>query len=635
MVPNERDTPEPREQREISTVRDVAPPGTLERRGDGVSPGLGIGPAYVVDRREVNVPHTHIDRDAIDDELKRFRVALRGAQDQLETIKGRLIHGEHRQILKAQQMMLRDPDLIQRIEALIKTELINAEWAVSRSVDLIRETLAKASVELFRERQFDVAFMGERLITTLGGEERDSITPPEGSVVVAHDLNPADTAQLARYKVAGLVTEEGGQTSHTAIIAGALQIPAVVGVDNLLGAVATGDTVIVDGVRGLVHIRPTQEQIDALEIEVERYVAFEQEFHKEHALPAQSDDGETIHLRANLALDEEIDVARRLGAEGVGLYRTEFMFMNRETAPSEEEHYRSAKALLQRWAPHPVRIRTFDLGSDKQCPAFATGEIEANPAMGLRSLRLALRRRDQFLAQLRGLLRAALHGPLQIMLPLVSGLEELAAGREAFDEARAQLSEQGMPHANHVPLGVMIEVPSAAVIADLMARHVDFMSIGTNDLIQYTLAIDRENDEVNYLYEPLHPAILRLIKRTCDAGEQAGIPVSLCGEMASDPRYTWVLVGLGLRELSMQASAIPVVKNIIRSSSLDEMQALAAAVLDCETAVDARRLVMQAISGRFGEHLQHTAGMGLEEDMQAATAGASSSTSVGRLVFEA
>jgi phosphotransferase system enzyme I (PtsI) len=613
MSSDDSDLPDTSGVREILPVRRTSLL-TLERRGNAVSPGLGTGPAYVVDRREVTVPRTHIDRDLIEDELKRFRNALRGAQDQLEAIKARLTHGEHRQILKAQQMMLRDPDLILRTEALIRNEQINAEWAVSRSVDEIRQALAKASDELFRERQFDVRFMGERLIMTLGGEEKDAITPPEGSVVIAHDLSPADTAQLSRHHIAGLVTEEGGQTSHTAIIARALCIPAVVGVDDLLAVIETGDPIIVDGVHGLVHIRPQQAQIDALVVEVEKYVAFEQHIHKEHALPAQTDDGETVRLRANLALDEEMDVARKAGAEGVGLYRTEFMFMNRETTPSEEEHYRTAKALLQRWAPHPVRIRTFDLGSDKQCPALSMGEVEANPAMGLRSMRLALRRRDEFLAQLRGLLRAALHGPLQIMFPLISGLQELAAARVAFDEARAQLVEQGLPHADHVPVGVMIEVPSAAIIADLMARHVDFMSIGTNDLIQYALAIDRENDDVNYLYEPLHPAILRLIKMTCDAGKAAGIPVSLCGEMAGDPRYTWVLVGLGLRELSMQASAIPVIKNVIRSSSLDEMESLAAAVLACETADETRRLVMGAIGSRFGEHLQHTAGLHPDEE---------------------
>lgn len=587
---------------------------TIKRRGTGVSPGLGHGPAYVVDRRKVHVPHTSIDKDTVDEETQRFRDALRGTQDQLETIKGRLTHGEHRQILKAQQMMVRDPDLSRRTEQFIREDLIGAEWAVSRAVDEICETLAKAGDVIFRERQYDVAFIGERLITTLGGEEADTLHPPPGAVVVAHDLSPADTAQLAGHDVAGIVTQEGGQTSHTAIIARALQIPAVVGVDDLLVDIETGDPVIVDGVHGLIHVRPTRAQVDALEVEVERYEAFEQKVHKEHALPAQTHDGENIHLRANLALDEEIDVARRFGAEGVGLYRTEFMFMDRDRAPSEEEHYRTAKALLRKWAPYPVRVRTFDLGSDKQSAALGGAEPEANPAMGLRSMRLALSRRELLLDQLRGLLRAALHGPLQIMLPLVSGLEELALCRDAFNEARSQLREQGLPHADEVSVGVMIEVPSAAVIADLMAREVDFMSIGTNDLIQYTLAIDRDNDDVNYLYEPLHPAILRLIKTVCDAGAEHDVPVSLCGEMAADPRYTWVLVGLGLRELSMQASAIPVIKNIIRASSLDEMEALTEAVLSCRTAAEARRLVMREVGERFPEHLEHAAGISVEDD---------------------
>ncbi len=592
-------------------------PEPIERRGTAVSPGLGIGPAYVVDRRSVNVPHTRLERDQVDAELKRFRAGLRAAHDQLETIKGRLNQGEHRQILKAQQLMLRDPALVQRTESLIKDELINAEWAVSRSVDQVREMLAKVSDEYLSARQFDVAFMGERLIMTLGGQERDSIVPPEGSVVVAYDLSPADTANFHRYKVAGIVTEEGGQTSHTAIMARALQIPAVVGVDDLFATIRSGSTVIVDGVHGLVTVNPSAEQITVLQHEVQRYVAFETEIRREHALPAQTQDGETVTLRCNLALDDEITLARRYGAEGVGLYRTEFLYMNREEAPNEEEHYRMAKALLKRWAPYPVRVRTFDLGSDKQCVALGPSEVEANPAMGLRSLRLALRHRDHFLAQLRGLLRAALHGPLQIMLPLVSGVEELAAAREAFEEARAQLVEQGMPHASEVPVGAMIEMPSAAIVSDLIARHVDFMSIGTNDLIQYTLAIDRDNDDVNYLYEPLHPAILRLIKMVCDAGRSYRVPVSMCGEMAADPRYTWVLVGLGLRELSMQSSAIPVVKNVIRSSRLAEMEQVAQSVLACETAEEARKLVMASMGDRFQEHIQHAPGASMDEPSEA------------------
>jgi phosphotransferase system enzyme I (PtsI) len=579
-----------------------------ERDGDAVSPGVGIGPAYVVDRRHVHVPHRHLDKSEVEDEQGRFRAALRQAQEQLEGIKSKLPHGEHRQILKAQQMMLRDPHLLSRTDTLIRDELINAEWAISNAVDEIRDTLGKASDEYFRERQFDVAFMGERILQNLGGDHPGEIIPPEGSVVVAHDLSPADTAQLHRCRVAGIVTEEGGQTSHSAIMARALEIPAVVGVDNVIGQVETGDVVIVDGIRGQVLIRPRQGTIDEYHVEVDRYQAFETKILKQRALPAITNDGLHIDIRANLALDEEVESARKFGAEGVGLYRTEFLYMNREQLPTEEDHYRAAKAVLRRCAPHPVVMRTFDLGSDKQCRFFEPDEPEANPALGMRSLRLALRERDVFLTQLRGLLRAGLHGPLRIMLPLVSSLRELKAGLKAVAEARHQLEESGMAYEADVPVGIMIEVPAAAIIADVLADHVDFMSIGTNDLIQYTLAIDRESDDVNYLYQPLHPAIIRLIQNVCAAAARAKIPVSLCGEMAADPRFTWVLVGLGIREMSMHPAAIPIIKSIIRSSSSAEMRSLADQIVGTTTAAEARKIVNTEMQARFPEHLEHGAG---------------------------
>jgi len=285
--------------------------------------------------------------------------------------------------------------------------------------------------------------------------------------------------------------------------------------------------------------------------------------------------------------------------------------MDRDVPPSEEEHYRVAKAVLHKVAPYPVVFRTFDLGSDKPTKLLDFRERERNPAMGLRSLRLALREREMFLAQLRGLLRAAVHGPLRIMLPLVSGLTELRAAHEAVDEARSQLEDAGMAYAQDVPVGTMIEMPSAAIIADRMAAHVDFMSIGTNDLIQYTLAIDRDNDDVSYLYRPLHPAVLRLVHGVAEAGRQQGISVSLCGEMAADPRYTWVLVGLGVCELSMHPSAIPVIKNIIRSSEIQEMQALAQGVLAAPDVDEAERMVLAVMRERFPEHLEHGGGQPL------------------------
>ena len=578
-------------------------------KGSSASPGVGIGPAYVLDRRSVHVPHTQIEREDLDGELKRLRTALKRTQDQLEEVKGRLAHGEHRQILKAQQMMVRDPDFVQRAEAFIREDLISAEWAVARVSDEIQATLAKVSDAYLAERQYDVAFMGERVLRNLLGDHQDEIQPPEGAVLVAHDLSPADTAQLHDHPVVAIVTDEGGRTSHTAIMARALEIPAVVGLDGVVDRINTGDPVIVDAIHGHVIVHPTQEEVAAYGAEAADYHAFEAKVHKERALPAITTDGRHVHMRANVALTTEVDSALRHGAEGIGLYRTEYMYMNRRTPPTEEEHYRTAKEVLQRCAPYPVMMRTFDLGSDKASKLFPRDEPEANPALGLRSLRLALQAREHFLAQLRGLLRAGLHGPLQIMLPLVSGLEELWLGLDAVAEAKAQLEDEGLPYEADVPVGIMVEVPSAAVIADVLAEHVDFMSIGTNDLIQYTLAIDRENDEVNYLYQPLHPAILRLIKNVADAGKTARVPVSLCGEMAADPLFAWVLVGLGVEVLSMQPAAIPVIKNVVRYSSMPEMRALADGVLAAKTAGEAEALVREQIGARFPEHLRHRAGV--------------------------
>ena len=584
----------------------------IERVGIPASPGVGIGPAYVVNRSHVHVTRTQIDRAQVKDEIKRFRVALRATQEQLEAIKARLPHGEHRQILKAQQMMLRDPDLATRVEFLVREEAINAEWALDRVVEAVRETLDRAADEYFRERRSDVAFLAERVLQNMQGDLPGELQAPPGSVVVAHDLSPADTAQLARASVVGIVTGVGGRTTHSAIMARSLEIPAVVGVDDIISDVRSGDWVVVDAVHGLVIVRPLEGELGKWSEERNRYEAFEDLIQRDHALPAISKDGQHVILRANVALDEEVASAQFHGAEGIGLYRTEYIFMNRETPPTEEEHYRHAKAVLRKVAPYPVTLRTFDLGSDKPSKLLNFSERESNPAMGLRSLRLALRERDLFLAQLRGLLRAALHGPLRIMLPLVSGLSELRLALGCVEEAHRQLDEAGLAHSSDVPVGIMIEMPSAAIVSDVLAKHVDFMSIGTNDLIQYTLAIDRENDDVSYLYRPLHPALLRLITMVAEAGAQENVPVSLCGEMAADPRYTWVLVGLGVRELSMHPSAIPVIKSIIRASDTAEMRKLAQEVLKVEDDEDAERLVLRTMEARFPEHLRHGGGEGGE-----------------------
>ena len=583
----------------------------LRRELDGAaaSPGVGIGPAYVVDRRRVHVLHKHIERDQVDAEIERLHEALRACRQQLENVKTRLPHGEHRQILKAQQMMLRDPDLIQRTETLIRDELANAEWALTAVTDQILEVLGNADDNYFRERGSDITFLTENVLHALLGEHGDELDPPIGSIVVAHDLSPADTAKLHRCQVMGLVTAIGGKTSHSAIMARSLQIPAVVGIETILDVIDSGDLVVVDGVHGHVIVRPEPEEVAQFQAERDRHLAFEQKVRKEHAFPAISQDGLHVRVRANIAITEELDLALRHGAEGVGLYRSEYMFMNRDTLPSEEEHYRMAKHVLRRCAPYPVVFRTFDLGADKPSKLLNL-EDERNPAMGMRSLRLSLREREMFLAQLRGFLRAGVHGPLAVMLPLVGSVDELGAGLDAIEEAREQLATAGVAHADDIDIGMMIETPAAALTADIFAKKVDFLSIGTNDLIQYTLAIDRENEAVSYLYQPLHPAIVRLIKGVAEAGARNQVPISLCGEMAADPRYAWVLVGLGVTELSMHPSAIPVIKHIIRTSRSDEMRALADRVLGCESASEAEDIVLTTMRARFPEHLRHGGGEG-------------------------
>lgn len=591
----------------------------LRLSGIAASPGVAIGPAYVVDRRNVAVPHRVVEKADIDSEIHRFRKGLRNTQTQLEQIKARLPHGEHRQILKAQQLMLRDPDLASHVEQLVREEFICAEWALSRVTDEIRDTLRQADDEYFRERSSDITFLAERVLLTLRGEQTEEIRPPAGAVVVAHDLPPADTVDFARTEIVGIVTALGGQTSHSAIVARAMEIPAIAGAVRVDAEVEDGDMVIVDAIHGVVIVRPKPAELQEWELIRDRYERFEDRVQREHGLPAKASDGTHVVLRANVALETELGSARFHGAEGVGLYRTEFMFMHRDTAPTEEEHYRMAKRVLRKAAPYPVVFRTFDLGSDKPTSLVQFREDERNPAMGLRSLRLALREREMFLAQLRGLLRAAVHGPLRIMLPLISGASELRSAYDAVAEARAQLEDAGMAHAQEVPVGTMIEMPSAAIIADRIAPLVDFMSIGTNDLIQYTLAIDRDNDDVGYLYRPLHPAVLRLVHGVAAAGREQGISVSLCGEMAADPRYTWVLVGLGVRELSMNPSSIPVIKNIIRSSNIEQMEALAEQVLQAPDVDEAERLVLGVMREHFPEHLQHGGGQPLWVERQEQT----------------
>ena len=542
--------------------------------GLGASPGAVVGPAFLVDRRRVQEPREHIEPVRVEAEIARLHDALQRSDDQLADIRGKLVDQpqEHGLILEAHRLMLMDPTLVQGAEGFIRRELVNAEWAVRKVIQQLRSAFEGIDDPYFRDRQSDVDFVGDRLIQNLVGRWEDlSAPPPEDAVVVAHDLSPADTMLLLSggRRVAGFVTEVGGRTSHTSIVARALVVPAVVGCEGLLDAVGDGDLVGLDGAGGFVVIDPSPGEVAAFERSRQRHSDAEREALTLSELEARTTDGHAVTLRANIELVEEVPSLIAHGALGVGLYRTEFLYLNRQGLPSEEEQYAAYRSLLEALPGRPVTVRTFDLGGDKSLPGSMAAH-EENPSLGLRAIRYCLAHPEMFLTQLRALWRASVHGDLRVMFPLVSGLGELRRAKALFMQARAEVVRAGHDVAVDVPVGIMVETPAAVEVADLLAREAAFFSIGTNDLIQYAIAIDRENQDVSYLYRPMHPAILRMVGRVLKVAKEAGIGASICGEMAGDPACTLVLLALGAEELSMGATSVPRVKRVVRSTSLAE-----------------------------------------------------------------
>jgi phosphotransferase system enzyme I (PtsI) len=578
--------------------------------GVSASPGLAVGRAFVIDRRKVKTPKRHIADEEVAHEIVRFEAALGASNDQLERVKRKLAEREgedHSLILEAHQLILHDEHLVDPTRRRIREEKVNAEWALRKTVEEIKGVFDQLDEDYFRERRSDVDFVGDRILRNLLGVDMSPALPPQGAIIVAHDLSPADTAQLHRAACGAFVTDVGGKTSHSAILARAFEIPSVVGLDHVTDEVGTGDLLIVDGIRGEVIIRPTEEQCEAYRESGRRHVAFMRELLANRDLPAETQDGARVRLFANVEIVEEVPSALDHGAEGIGLYRTEFLYLDRPDLPREEEHFMHARGVLRRLYPYPATFRTFDLGGDKMAP-FATVSGEDNPALGLRSIRLCLRERGLFKAQLRGLLRASVHGRMRIMFPMISGVGELREARAVVDEARAELDKEGQPYDAKVPIGIMVEMPSAVMVADLLARECDFLSIGTNDLIQYALAIDRGNEHVGYLYHPLHPAILRMIRYVVDAGHAAGVRVGLCGEMAGEPMFSIILLGLGLDEMSMNSTSIPVVKSVLRGSKLAAARELAEHALALPTAHEIEALVHGHMATRFPADLLRAAG---------------------------
>lgn len=576
--------------------------------GIGVSPGIAIGKAHVLERGSVTVPYYVLtDDEGIEGECARFDAAIGKAERDLQEIKEKIRPElrEHAHVIEFHQMILRDRLIYDETLRLIREERLNAQWALVRALRKAHEVFGALGDEYIRSRVADVDAVGEQVLRNLAGRTDDWLDGiRERVIVVARDLSPADVGQLRLERTLGLVTDMGGRTSHTSIIARSLNIPAIVGAERATELISTGSVIIVDGAAGKLITNPTEREISHYyerQDEIETYV---KEINRKAHLPAQTRDGHHVGVEANIELLEEVVAAKDNGAEGVGLYRTEFFFMNRKELPDEETLYHEYRELAELMAPQPVTMRTLDLGADKLASWNPRLE-ETNPALGLRSIRLCLHYLEVFKSQLRAILRAsAVARNIRLMFPLVSGIGELMEAKRVLNEVREELAAARIPFDEGMRVGVMIEVPSAVAIADLLAREVDFFSVGTNDLIQYSLAIDRGNEHVAYLYEPLHPGVLRFIKHAVDAGHKAGIEVSICGEMAAEPVYTPVILGLEFDRLSMNPQAVPRVKNLISRSVMKDCRRFVRRALRISTAVEIGDQLHEMMMKKFPEEFR-------------------------------
>ena len=559
--------------------------------GVPASAGIAIGQAVIIDTKKIErYPKLRVSEDRVEDELKRFYDAMVLSQKQIgeaiRTLEAHNVIKEHSLILETHLLMLKDPALIDRVKQLITEDYINAEWALKIAIQEIEQAFEAIDDEYIKSRVTDTTFVSERLLRNLIGKQTFGFHLFDNSIIVAHDLSPADTAMLHKNKVLGFATDAGGLTSHTAIIAHSLEIPAVVGLENVSSLINPGDNLILDGISGVVIVNPSESQLHEYQNRARSYLSLELKLKEKAKEPAITKDGKYIKVKGNLEFKEEVKTVLDHGAEGIGLYRTEFLYLVRKEIPTEEDHFEAYKTVVETVSPFNTIIRTLDLGGDKFYAALSRIISERNPVMGLRAIRLCLKEVDIFKTQLRGILRASHYGNTSIMFPMISGMEELAKAKDILEETKLTLKKDGIPFDENIRVGIMIEVPSAAVIADILAKEVDFFSLGTNDLIQYSIAIDRGNEYVNYLYEPLHPGVLRLIQFTIDAAHNAGIPVSMCGEMAGREIYTPILLGMGIDSLSTNAFAISHIKEMARKLSIEECKGIVSHIFEMKTAAD-------------------------------------------------
>lgn len=569
-------------------------------RGLAGSPGLAIGKALVLGSAREAYAHRTIQPDETATEIARYRTAVIRAQRDLREMARRVAsQTAETSILEAYVLMVGDESLAEAVSTQIHEEHRCVEWAVATAIEAYAKRLAAVNDAYLRERSHDIEFIGERLLRALSGGSSGHIPQLGGQlIVIARDLSPADTAAMVTEPIVGFVTEVGTRTSHTSIMARALEIPAVVGVTGAVTRISTGDLVIVDGLRGTVTICPSDAELEDARARSDRHIAFAKGLQLERDRPSMTKCGLPFTLRANVELPAEAILARDQGAEGIGLYRTEFLYIDKLAPPTEDEQYEIFRAVVEASRPKPVTLRTFDIGGDKFASTFKVPP-EMNPMLGLRAVRLALSRPDVFLEHLRAMVRASAHGAVKIMIPMVASLTELREVRKLLERAKREVAERGQPFAAEIPLGIMIEVPAAAVLVDLFAQEAAFLSLGTNDLIQYALAVDRTSRSLAYLASGFDPSILRLIANVIRAGEEWERPVSLCGAMASDPLAAILLLGLGLRDFSMEAAAIPEIKETLRRVTLAEAEAIAADAMRLGTAEEVETAVATAFAPRL------------------------------------
>jgi len=568
-------------------------------KGINASPGICIGKAYLVDKEGVDVVEKYfINAKQLQGEVKRFKAAVKKAGDEFQTVlKNRPEELQRDYILETHIALLEDKMLYGRTVETIQAEGVNAEWALKKIVSDLKATFEKMGDTYLKERAADVVHVSDAIMRNLVGIASKNIAAIDKRVIlVANDLSPADTSQINLERIMGFITNRGGKASHTGIMAQALEIPAVVGLETATIAIKSDDLIIVDGNTGTVIIDPYEQTLFEYEERKVGYEDYRAVITRESHLRAETTDGTQLEVMANIEFPEEIVSVKNYGGDGIGLYRTEFLYMNRPDFPEEEELFGKYREVVELMDPKPVTIRTLDINGDKAI-ASQSGLDEANPALGLRAIRYCLRKPDIFRTQLRAILRAAAFGNVRILFPMITVYFEICEAIKALDAAAESLEKDGLPYKREIDIGIMIEVPSAVILADLLAEKADFFSIGTNDLIQYALAIDRGNRNVAHLYQPLDPAVLRLIQRVAEVSREKGIEVYMCGEMAATAHHIPLLLGLGIDELSMNPQSMPRAKRVIRSLSVSDARSLAREALKKKTA----RGVFKIIQSAYGD----------------------------------